>query len=382
MSPAVPPRRRLAARLGLAAFALLLFALAAEGALRLAGVPMPRVLTKSLRGSPRMAPGAEFVYRGYLEGAFIDFENPVRLNAQGFHDRDYADARPRPGTYRVLVLGDSYVAALSVPLDRIFHKQIEDRLNREDPLGAGRYEVIALGRGNQGQGPELAWLQEFGPRYTPDLVLLVFFCGNDIMENSPAIFSRAGSFARFYTREVAPRKAQRFEQLLWLPGSRLNGLVAEALTQRYAGHLDRYVPGLKAEDLESPELGVYRAPPTAEWQDAFGRTGALLAQLRDACAAQHTKFALACLAGPQAIGDVGNARLRRGGAGLDLDQPERWVMGWCATNGVPAFSLKEPLRRAGPHRVFWRHDGHLDPFGNTAAADALYPFVVEQARRR
>ena len=125
----------------------------------------------------------------------VDFANGVELNQLGFHDRDYVLERPTPRTHRVMVLGDSYVAAFEVPVRQTFHKRIEARLGVEDPLGHGSYQVIAFGQGASAQEAELGWLRAFGPRYRPDLVLLVFFCGNDVMENSPVLFDRAHDFA-------------------------------------------------------------------------------------------------------------------------------------------------------------------------------------------
>ena len=100
-----------AVALAASAFPLLLL----ELALRLEGYRMPVLLSDSVRGQYRIEPNAEFVYLGYLPGAVEDFANPVKLNTLGFHDRDYAAERPAPATYRILVLGDSYVAAWEVP---------------------------------------------------------------------------------------------------------------------------------------------------------------------------------------------------------------------------------------------------------------------------
>ncbi|MGH7857859.1 MAG: hypothetical protein ACREQY_11065, partial [Candidatus Binatia bacterium] len=134
--------------------------------------------------------------------------------------------------------------------------------------------------GKSAQAAELHWLRELGPKYRPDLVLLVFFCGNDVMENSPPIFARTRSFANFYMREVAPRKIALFERLLWFPRSRLNGLVAEVATTLYARNLHRFRAGISADAVASPELGLYREPLAPEWEEAWKRTGVLLDALK------------------------------------------------------------------------------------------------------
>src|SRR5207249_7470170 len=107
---------------------------------------------------------------------------------------------------------------------------------------------------------EIEWLREYGPVYKPDVVLLVFFCGNDFMENDPVTFSDASDFGRRYIAKVAPRKLEFFRKLMIVPGSRLNGLIAEAATEYYAEHLDRFDATISAADLLSPEIGHHLNP--------------------------------------------------------------------------------------------------------------------------
>jgi len=389
-----PTPEKSAARGWKGRLALLLFTLVvtvgfAELALRLIGYRVPELVTASLRRTYRANPGAEFVYKGYLEGAFSDFANPVRLNDQGFHDVDHSLERTNARTFRVLVIGDSYVAALSVPLEQTFFRRLEARLNREKPLGCGNYEVIAMGRGNQGQEKELAYLRDPALAYAPDVVLLLFFCGNDIMENGAKTYKQAQVFAEHYKQDLAPRKEALFRRLMIVPGSRLNGLLAEVATMYYAKNLHRFVRGIRPEDLVSPELGVYATPPAPEWERAYARTSELLAEMRDACERLGAPLHVAILSGPQAIGDVGMDRaVTPATAGFDPGRPEHFVTDWCSTQRVPCVSLAPALVRAGKRHVFWRHDGHLNPVGNEAIVEPIYglltnsPSVRAAAARR
>lgn len=351
-----------------------------EIVLRAAGYRPPVLIDSSVKGTYDFSPGATFTYVGYRPGSPEEFRTPIRMNALGFRDRDYPAQRPRPGTFRVLVLGDSYVAAMEVGERQAFHKLLEERLNAADPLGRGSYEVIALGQGNRAQAAQLGWLREYGPRYTPDLVLLVFFCGNDVMENSRATFERARRYATFQLKVVAPRKLAFYRRLFRFRGSRLNGFVAERATALYASRMYLFHDDVTREQLQSPDAGVYDVPPRPEWLEAWRTTAGLLGQIRDESARQGATFALAVISGPQVIAEESQERLRRGGAGIDLQQPERWVVDWAAANGVSALSLGPALRAADPGKVFWRHDAHLTPFGHQVAADALYPYIVDLAR--
>ena len=377
-----PGGRQILAGLLVAAAAVALLLIVGEIAARLAGYQPPVLVEPGLKGTYSFNPGARFTYVGFRPGSPVEFRTPIVLNQLGFHDRDYAEARPTPRTYRVLVLGDSYVAAMEVESRLAFHKLLEARLNKEDPLGRGSYEVIAFGQGNRAQEAEIGWLRAYGPRYRPDLVLLVFFCGNDVMENSPVTYGRARAFADFYLAVIAPRKIALYQRLFVLRRSRLNGFVADRVATFYSMHMNLFHADVTPERLAGPDVEVYRTPPAPEWQEAWRRTASLLDEARREAVDQGAGFALAVISGPQAIAEAGQERLRGGrDRGLDLEQPDRWVSGWCADNAVPKLSLAKALRDADPRRVFWRYDAHLTPFGHQVAADALYPFLVGQMRQ-
>ncbi len=350
-----------------------------EIALRLIGFPMPRILQREQWNAVSTRPRAQFVYQGYLPGTFVDCANPVTLNSNGFHDREYEQERPTTNTYRVLVLGDSYVAALSIPLEKIFHKIIEQQLNANDPLGRGHYEVIAVGQGRSSQKAELRWLRTYGQYYRPDAVLLMFFCGNDVMENSDEIMADAGLFGRRFETQILPRKQALFNRLLLLKRSRVNGLIAEAITTFYAAHLDRFDQSIRREDLISPELGVYEKPLRPVWEQAYATTGELLDQIRAARGDLQLPLLIGCLESPQAMGDAGRTLLQGDRAALDFEQPANWLKAWCEQRGVPFCNLEPALEKAGWRSCFWRHDGHLNPRGNEVIAAPLYDFIIAHA---
>ena len=370
------------AKLGLLLFGLVFAAVLGELGLRLAGYRPPGIVTPGVKVAYRIEPNGHFVYRGYLTGMFSDFANPVKLNRRSFHDVEHPDQRAVPGAFRLLVIGDSYVDDLSCPLESTFYRRLEARLAQSNPLDRPAYEVIACGQGNQGEEKELRYITEFGPVFQPDAVLLLFFCGNDIMENWPETFHAAGRFGRHYVESIAPRKIAFFQHVFACRHSRLNGLIAEAATTFYADHLSWFEPGVKPDDLVSPELGVYHVPLDPAWQAAYARTAELLAQMKAECEKIHAPLLVAGLSGPQAIGDVAEREMMAGGvASLDPLQPAHWLEAWCRANNVPYVALDPPLAAAGWHKVFWRHDGHLNPFGNGIIVEPLYDFVVGQMRK-
>ena len=72
------------------------------------------------------------------------WESEGQINSHGLRDYEYGYVKPE-GTFRILALGDSFTAGVEHPLEYIWPKILEQRLNhRQDGL---RYEVINGGRG-------------------------------------------------------------------------------------------------------------------------------------------------------------------------------------------------------------------------------------------
>lgn len=111
--------------------------------------------------------------------------NRVVTNSAGFHDREFAKTKPA-GIYRVAVIGDSFVQALEVPLERAFHEVLEERLATGDVPG-GKIQVYAFGRSGNGSALNYLYLKRVVSAYRPDLVIHAFYPLNDPRDDSPAL---------------------------------------------------------------------------------------------------------------------------------------------------------------------------------------------------
>lgn len=130
------------------------------------------------------------------------------INAQGFRDRvNYAYAKPA-GTLRVLALGDSHTMGYEVRQDATFSEVVKRRLAAQ----WGAVEVLNTGVSGYGTAEELAFLENEGLRYDPDVVVLAFF-RNDFEDNL-----KAGLFRLDGDKLIAVKKEH-------LPGVRTLSLV-------------------------------------------------------------------------------------------------------------------------------------------------------------
>lgn len=125
------------------------------------------------------APGAEGWQR--LEGKAL-----VRINQAGMRDR-WRPVQKAPGAFRIAVLGDSFAEAVQVPIQQAFWFILENELNGCDPFQGRKVEVLNFGVSGYSTAQELLTLRHHVWAYQPDLVLLAFFHGNDVAENSRAL---------------------------------------------------------------------------------------------------------------------------------------------------------------------------------------------------
>jgi len=118
-----------------------------------------------------------------------DYLHDLTLNSAGMHDGEHQQPKP-PDTFRILVLGDSFVRAHQVDEADTSHQVLENLLNQGGVPGGDEdrplhYEVISGGVDAWGTGQQLLYYRSEGCLYQPDLVLLMFYIGNDVKDNLP-----------------------------------------------------------------------------------------------------------------------------------------------------------------------------------------------------
>ena len=117
-------------------------------------------------------------YHGWFAGV------PAHTNALGFRDtREYALAKS-PGTFRILVLGDSVTFGHGALYETSYPYLLEQRLREWRP--DVKWEVWNLGIPGYNTAQELAYLNAVGERYAPDLVVVGLF-PNDFTGFEPVV---------------------------------------------------------------------------------------------------------------------------------------------------------------------------------------------------
>ncbi|MCB9653972.1 MAG: hypothetical protein H6729_07595 [Deltaproteobacteria bacterium] len=122
-----------------------------------------------------MRPNTEFFHES------VDGRWKFTTNAQGFRDtEDYAREKPK-GVLRVIALGDSHTEGFEVRQDRTYPEIIEQSLKKHGL----KAQVLNTGISGFSTAEELAFLENDGLKYAPDVVVVGFFA-NDFEDNVKA----------------------------------------------------------------------------------------------------------------------------------------------------------------------------------------------------
>ncbi len=342
---------------------------------------------------PRKAPNQS---GRYLKGDFI--AGRYRFNAQGWnHVEDYLKEK-EPGTFRVCLVGDSYVEAPQVMPDETMYAVAQRRTNlRDRPT-----QWYAFGVSGFGTAEEYEVIRNYALDYQPDLVILLFV-QNDPFETSPYIRDLPSHVVRFILDDEG--EIRRFAPTQWTP-IRWRRLAARSAMVRYfmlqKGILARFRNrtadrGVGGESLR--ERAGFASASIVEDLDLLSgdergrKTWELIEKLldetREECARRGARFAIAFRGWAAEIDAPIEPELERAGSEEDdpycLDSRLREMGRQClapiaARLGIPYLDLTASLRSAvaatgESHR--FPDDNHYSQLGHAAAGEALAAWAEE-----
>nr|MBX2822911.1 SGNH/GDSL hydrolase family protein [Rhodothermaceae bacterium] len=198
----------------------------------------------------------------------IMFKNArLRTNRWGMRDQDYALTKPE-GTYRVAVLGASYVMGAGVENNETFESIIEERLNEKvDTSNVTQYELLNFSVGGYGLIQQVTVSHEQVFDFEPDAILYIAQPGEvrrtierflpAIMNNhtirSPelkAILEKSGITDGMKRAEARDRLYQLDEELVQWGYKQ----IADLATEHNAETFIAYLPNT-ARQFEDGEIG-------------------------------------------------------------------------------------------------------------------------------
>lgn len=367
--------------------------LALEFGLRIAGFGPHFMAADRLLGW-RYVPNAP--YRWIAEGG-----SSGRINPAGW--RDVPREEPRgEGVTRILLLGDSFVAALQVPLDSTCFRRLERGLNARAAIGR-RFEVVAMAQDGNGTAAEYLTWRRYGRPYDPDVVAVVFVL-NDPADNwKPAaldqtrpFFVEDGDSLRLDLSFADSPGFRKYERFRWFKSN----TALWPLTQRAVGVLRARAAHERDARAGGADTGAVAALPTAPRADgyyrdwnfdarlpadsipAFRLTEKILARFSAEVRREGSRFVV-FLAGFAFMEDPRLLAECLEDPNFDPEKTIRWLIAVGERHGFEVVPLTPAFREAGvtTRRPLWfgpyGRYGHWTAAGHEVAARAMETYLAE-----
>jgi hypothetical protein len=364
------PRRQIFSALVLIVAGVFLALVVAEFAFRILGLGGAGMYQWDADRGWALRPGA--TERQQKEGDAF-----VQINREGMRDREHSYYKPAD-TIRIAFIGDSFTEAEQVAIQDDFVSVVERRLSSCARLHGRKVETLNFGCDSYGTAQEFATLERHVWKFAPDVVVLLFFAGNDLRNNSIGLewhqcqpfyvvrddrLVMTGPFVEspiFRTRCMIKFESRRSAALNVIGDSiaRIRSVAkAEGAT------LIEHRPKASAPAAElGLDNAIYRPPQNANWEAAWNVTEKLLTAINQDVRQHRAQFlAVTATEGTQVYPDPNwRARYERVLAVKDLWYADRRVEEIGERAGFPVLNLAPRFQAfADEHHVF------LHGFANT-----------------
>ena len=333
----------------------------------------------ALRISATFPSDAEhFVYdenTGYRARPNMPGGNGLTTNSRGFNDIDHA-AEPKEGSFRVAVVGDSFVHG-SVPRDKNFTFLLQE-LARQDGI---ELEVMNMGINAAGPKNYLGLFRQDVAESNSDLVAVCIFIGNDITQSHP-----------------------HFRTSIWLNSTRETLVepyyIGASWEYSYIYRSIRSVARVLREQLDStPREGftrdnfmavemqralIYQKDMSGFVRDSYEATLDVIEEMSEAAARQDKKL-LIILAPDEVqvsaeIQDYLATHYRLDPREYDFGQPQSILSAALTDRGIAVLDLLPFFQDAGnDEALYLKHNTHWNAAGNRLAAEAIWSYINEQS---
>ncbi|MBI3861928.1 MAG: SGNH/GDSL hydrolase family protein [Planctomycetia bacterium] len=360
----------------------------------------------------RLAPNAELRHKSR------EFDYVFRTNKLGLRGPDVPFVKPA-GTFRIVVLGDSFVAGYGVADEHVLTRLIEQELAGPRAEPGARFEVVNVGRVGTSTIRELDLYESLGRKFQPDLVILAYYLGNDLAEvvqeqtddelagwTPPGRVRQAAyvCFPNLYLELAMVRQSRKQLREFTRRGESeiLDDVRQEAVARGRdpAAAADRY-QSLSSElraDVASGVLSEQRIidsciepdrlvraldPDDHEFAVSWPRTKSHLDRLQAAVVRDGAKLAVVAIPAPFQL-DPESLEFHRK---LGYEARDSWLSeaprtavtlaAWARDRDVPYLNLTAQFRELkGP--LYFVEDVHFNPEGNARAAEAIVRFVRDR----
>lgn len=328
-------------------------------------------------------------------------EDLVTRNAAGMHDQAF-DTAKSAGTFRILLLGDSFVEALQVDLLDTLQARLETTLGPAMPAGT-RLEVIAAAAGGWGPPNELMYYRTEGKALRPDMVVVLWVPENDLSDILPesrlthqgidcyspyfAVCDGAVDPGPWFSAPGIPPTWQQCSPVKKRLVSMLNHVYqVSRLYQRLEPFLSSYYHKREYANPYAPWLVSTKPDLALEYayrltDGIYGRLAEEAAQegARTAFVIVPSKTALMVKLDPDYLDERQDGRIEAGGDAVDVTLSNRRFAFLMKRRELPTLDLFPAFLarlEAGQEPLYWETDTHWNETGNELAAQQISQWLI------
>lgn len=348
----------------------------------------------------------------------VEFDYNYKTNSLGFREPEFDLEKPS-GTTRIAIIGDSFVAGLGVENNQIFTAKLAELLNSKSGEQR-RFQILNRGRPGSSTIREFDLYRYHTRRFQPDVVVLAFGMGNDLVEIlverteaesagwTPNGWLRRTAYAllpntylelammkraRRQSRQTTERsETELIEQIrAYAAGRNVDPDTAE---QRFRKIPQKYRE-LARKGLVGNDYKIFYAcvepqrfrnalhPDDEFFQQAWPRMETQLNRFRDQVQTDGAEFVVMTIPDANTI-DSKSLTVHHS---LGYDVSDTWLTttgrtrtalgDWCRRKSVPFLDLTTPFR-ASAESLYYPLDGHFNPAGHAKTAELLGEFLLSR----
>jgi hypothetical protein len=299
----------------------------------------------------------------------------IKVNNSGFRDKEWSNDQ----TYKVAVLGDSYMEGQHLPEGTLVPQVLE-----------GLLHVPVLNAGLEGAGTVQEYLvfKKYLAPYRPNLVLLFMYPYNDIQDNSkalansPMVWPQAIIDSSGHITVDYPDMPPSTDSQIWTVTKQyVKTLLLLRRGYQYWKNLYKWIPNIYLGGVYFPENNI--------WQDAWKITEFYLVELRKEIEKNGGKLFIVVIPEYIQISHQWEQELKERyhlkelPAGFSRERHLRKLDQIAKANDLPLIPLDQTFRQyrdkfqlPAPY-FYYRCDGHLNPLGHFLAANVVAKHLLD-----
>ncbi len=236
-----------------------------------------------------LTPDKEFIYENKC------LTSHLKTNPAGFNSPSYDKKKP-DNTFRIAILGDSYIEALQVASDNNVSRLLENKLQNQTNQSIN-YQVLSFGISSHGTYSNLLYLKDYVLAYEPDLIINAFTPTNDVTDdfiklNYHPNFSTDGQLIIETPAKLAHQDAG---YIIFIKSLAKKSAAIRWLYDGYLNLKNNKKTSINNPGAIPPEYQVFLKNYPADWQVAWQEQEVYLNALRQMATDNQSNFLLISL---------------------------------------------------------------------------------------